>query len=82
MGAIAILSDPSNIGERAPWYIVNATEGMRFMCAAVLAPEVRRIAPAGEWRLSYRIVLQPGAFTAKALADTVSEWKRMAYSRR
>ena len=51
------------------------------MCAAALAPAVRRVAPAGEWRLSYRIVLQPEAFTAKALAEAVSEWRRMAYSR-
>src|SRR5262245_26178538 len=45
IGSIAIWSDPANIASNAPWYIVNAAEGMRFICAAVLAPAVRKLAP-------------------------------------
>lgn len=75
VGAIAFVSAPGNIGERAPWYIVNANEGMRFACAAVLAPAVRKLPPGGEWTLRYRILLKPTAWTPEALqAAATKRW--------
>jgi mannose-6-phosphate isomerase-like protein (cupin superfamily) len=76
VGSIAIWSDPGNIAERAPWYVINAPQdGMRFLCAAVLAPQVRKLAPDGEWRLRYRIAVQPQPFTPESLKAAVAEWR-------
>ena len=69
VGSIAILSDPANIGAEAPWYIINAPEGMRFICAAVLAPAIKKLAPNERWNLNYRISVQAKPFTPETLAS-------------
>ena len=80
LGGLAILSDPANAGERAPWYLINAPEGMRFMCAAVLAPQVRKLAPGEEWTLNYRIVVQRIAWTPATLRAATQSWPARAMS--
>ena len=74
LGGIAILSDPANAGEKAPWYIINSQREMRFICAAVLAPAVRTLAPGGEWRLRYRVAVAPGPWTPETLAAARRRW--------
>jgi Methane oxygenase PmoA len=74
LGSIAILSDRANIGENAPWYVVNAESGLRFICAAVLAPQVRSLRPGGEWKLHYRILVQPKPWTPNTLRAAVKDW--------
>jgi hypothetical protein len=74
LGSIAILSDRANIGEKAPWYVVNSETGLRFLCAAILAPQVRTLPPGGEWKLHYRILVQPDPWTPKALEAAVKDW--------
>lgn len=49
-----------------PWYIVNSP-GMRFVCAAVLAPGPMRMAPGERKSLRYRVYLRPGSWTEKDL---------------
>jgi hypothetical protein len=75
VGGIAFLSDPANIGERAPWYLING-KVMRFACAAILAPEVRTLAPGGVWKLRYRIEVQPGAWTPETLRTAMTAWQK------
>lgn len=74
VGAIAILSDPANIGEKASWYVINSATAMRFLCAAVLAPQVRTLPPGGEWRLHYRIAVQRRPWTPETLRAAVTQW--------
>jgi hypothetical protein len=76
IGGIAIWSDPANIERDAPWYIVRQPQGMRFACAAILAPKVRTLPPKGEWRLHYRIAVQGEPWTADALAATAAKWNK------
>jgi quercetin dioxygenase-like cupin family protein len=76
VGSLAIWSNPDNLAGAAPWYVINAAEGMRFVCAAVLAPKVRKLDPAGEWRLQYRMAVQADPWTPQALADKAAEWSR------
>jgi hypothetical protein len=77
-GALAILSDPANAGERAPWYIINAPapQDFRFVCAAILAPAVRTLPAGGEWTLRYRVALRRAAWTPEALEAALAEWLR------
>ena len=77
VGGIAILSDPANIAEKAPWYIINSANEMRFLCAAVLAPAVRTIPAGGEWNLRYRVALRRAAWTQDALNAAVNQWLGM-----
>jgi hypothetical protein len=74
LGSIAILSDRANIGENAPWYVVNAETGTRFICAAILAPHVRSLPAGGEWKLHYRILVQPQPWEPGALRAAVKDW--------
>lgn len=74
VGSIAIFSDPTNVGEKAPWYIVNGE--MRFVCAAVLAPKVRTLPAGSGWTLRYRIVVGPFAWTPERLADAFAGWRQ------
>jgi hypothetical protein len=74
MGGIAIWSDPANIARDAPWYIVRQPQGMRFACAAILAPRIHELPPKGEWRLHYRIAVKDGPWTADALAAAAAKW--------
>jgi hypothetical protein len=73
--SIAMISDPANIAERAPWYLVNEP-AMRFMDPAVLAPAVRTLAPGEAWVLTYRIILSKTEWTADSLRAAVAAWKR------
>ncbi len=78
VGALGIFNEPSNISERAPWYIVNAADQMRFMCAAVLAPAVRKLTPHSSWKLKYRIAVQRTPWTPQTLESAALEWNRAA----
>lgn len=75
VGGIAMLSAPENIGERAPWYLVNEP-AMRFMDPAVLAPAVRTLKAGETWTLHYRVLLSRAAWTADSLRAAVSAWQR------
>lgn len=74
VGALAILSDPANIGERAPWYIIN-NPTMRFVDPAVLAPAVRNLKPGEEWVLHYRIAVNRSAWTPESLGAAMTAWR-------
>jgi quercetin dioxygenase-like cupin family protein len=78
MGSLGIFNDPSNISERAPWYVVNSADQMRFICAAVLAPAVRKLPPHGQWKLKYRVAVQKAAWTPQNLEAAVLDWNRAA----
>ncbi len=75
VGSIAILSDPANAGENAPWYLIHSAQ-MRFVCPAILAPKPLTIAAGGHLDLHYRIVLQRSAWTPDALQIAIVEWRR------
>ena len=72
-GGIAVLSDPVNAGENAPWYIVNSAQ-MRFACAAILAPKIRTIPAGGKMELHYEIAVSPKAWTTESLQAATSAW--------
>jgi hypothetical protein len=74
-GSVAFLSDPANIGERAPWYLINEP-AMRFVDPAVLAPAVRTMAPGEAWTLQYRIIVSKAAWTPETLRAAFAAWKR------
>jgi hypothetical protein len=74
VAAIAIMSDPANIGERAPWYLINSPE-MRFADPAVLAPAVRTLKAGEEWVLHYRIAVSRSAWTPETLGAAVKAWQ-------
>jgi hypothetical protein len=69
---IAIVSDPVEVGEKAPWYVINGGQ-MRFVCAAILAPKVRTLPAGGDWTLRYRIAIRRGAWTPDALRAMTRE---------
>lgn len=71
LGGVAILSDPANIAEKAPWYIIDNKRDFRFICAAILAPAVRTIPPNGEMALRYRVAIRRSAWTEASLRDAV-----------
>jgi hypothetical protein len=71
LGGVAILSDPANIAEKAPWYVIDNKRDFRFICAAILAPAVRTIPPNGELALRYRVAIRPTAWTQDALREAV-----------
>jgi len=75
VGAVALLSDPKNAGEQAPWYLINQGE-MRFMCAAILAPKPRQIEAGGQFELNYRVVLSPVGWTPATLAAAHTAWMK------
>ena len=74
LGGIAILSDPANIAQKAPWYIIDNKRDFRFICAAILAPAVRTIPPAGELALRYRVAIRPTAWTREELVEAMRRW--------
>jgi hypothetical protein len=73
VGGLAVFSDPANhgMGDAAPWYVINGEE-MRFLCAAVLAPQPIQLNPGQEWELRYRIALRPTAWTPEALQAAIA----------
>ena len=74
VGGFAILSDPSNIREQAPWYIIDNKRDFRFICAAILAPAVRTIEANGELALRYRVGIKPTAWTREDLRFAVDRF--------
>jgi hypothetical protein len=76
VGSIAILADRDNIGEAAPWYVINAENGMRFVCSAILAPSIRKLPANAQWNLKYRIAVQADAWSPASLGHTVDQWQR------
>jgi hypothetical protein len=73
VGAVAILSDPANAGENAPWYLINS-EAMRFVCAAILAPQPRQLKPDEALYLRYCVVVRRKPWTPESLAAAQLEW--------
>jgi quercetin dioxygenase-like cupin family protein len=76
IGSLGIFNDPGNISERAPWYVVNSADQMRFICAAVLAPAVRKLPPHGQWKLRYRVAVQSTPWTSQSLEAAALDWNR------
>lgn len=74
VGGIAIFSDPANVSENSPWYIINAGQ-MRFACSAILAPKILTLAPNEKMNLGYRIAVQPKAWTTDGLQSAYVEWR-------
>lgn len=72
VGGIAIFSDPANAGENAPWYVVNSKE-MRFVCAAILAPQIRTLQPAEQMKLRYHLAIAPKPWTPETLRAGVAQ---------
>jgi hypothetical protein len=73
VGGIAIFSGPANIGENAPWYVINAGQ-MRFLCPAILAPKPITLAPNEKTNLDYRIAIQPEVWTTTKLESAYAGW--------
>jgi len=73
VGALAILSDPSNMAEKAPWYLISSDE-FRFMDAAILAPKVVHLPAGGKWKLHYLIAVGQAAWTPVALQAALADW--------
>jgi hypothetical protein len=74
VGGLAILSDPANMGERAPWYLID-NPTMRFADPAVLAPAVKTLAPGQTWDLHYAVLLSRTAWTPERLRAAMAAWK-------
>ncbi|MBI5766961.1 MAG: PmoA family protein [Verrucomicrobia bacterium] len=77
VGGVALLSDPANAGENAPWYLIHSRQ-MRFMCAAILAPKPREVAAGGTFALRYRVAVQRAPWTPASLAAAHGAWLRAA----
>jgi hypothetical protein len=75
VGGMAMLSDPANMGEKAPWYIINQGADFRFIDEAILAPKVLHFAPGQTWHLRYRIGVQRSAWTQQQLVDAMRVWR-------
>jgi Family of unknown function (DUF6807) len=73
VGGIAIMSDPANAGENAPWYLINSQQ-MRFACAAILAPKIITLPADGKMHLHYCIAVSPKAWTPEALQASQKQW--------
>jgi hypothetical protein len=74
VGAIAIFSDPANIGARAPWYLINNAT-FRFADPAILAPAVKTLKAGETWTLHYRIALSRSAWTPESLRSEMNAWE-------
>jgi hypothetical protein len=81
IGGVAILSDPANIAERAPWYIIDDRRDFRFICAAILAPAVRTIPANSELALRYRVSVRPNAWTREGLVEAMRGWSQITRTR-
>lgn len=68
-GGVAIVNVAPAPAE-IPWYVVNG-EPMRFVCAAILAPQPLALAPGASHELHYRIAVQAGAWTPASLQALV-----------
>jgi hypothetical protein len=76
-GGVAILSDPANAGENAPWYLIHSAQ-MRFACAAVLAPKPLMLPAGGTYDLRYRVVVSGAAWTPGGLQVAWQRWRSAA----
>lgn len=74
VAALAILSDPGNIGEKAPWYLIN-NPTMRFADPAVLAPAVRTMKAGDVWPLHYQVAISRTAWTPESLTAALGRWR-------
>lgn len=75
-GAIAILSHDVNADDNAPWYLINS-ETMRFVCAAILAPQPRLLKPDEKLYLGYCIVVRRKPWTPEQLKAEQLSWIEM-----
>jgi hypothetical protein len=73
LGGIAIFNEPANAGENAPWYIINS-QNMRFVCAAILAPGIRTLAPGATLDLHYLVAVHPRAWSPNELDSARKDW--------
>lgn len=73
VGGVAILSDPANSGERAPWYLIHSAQ-MRFVCAALLAPKPLVLRAGGTLALRYRVAVSRAAWTPAGLQAAWRQW--------
>lgn len=74
VASLAILSDPANIGEKTPWYLINSPE-MRFADPAILAPAVKTMKAGEVWSLRYRLVVSRATWTPESLSQAITDWK-------
>jgi hypothetical protein len=75
-GSVALISHPDNTPGRSPeWYVVD-TAGMRFCCAAILAPAPIRRAPGEEFALRYRVLVGRGPRTPEQLQAAARDFAR------
>lgn len=72
-GGVAIVNLAPETGAAVgiPWYAVIG-DGMRFVCAALLAPRPLTLAPGATLELRYRILVRPGAWTPETLRAVVA----------
>lgn len=72
LGGVAMLNlEPATgAAKPIPWYAVNAP-GMRFVCAALLAPQPLSLEAGATLDLCYRILVRPTAWTPEALRAAV-----------
>jgi hypothetical protein len=75
LGGVAVLSDPANAGQEAPWYIINVPTDFRFIDAAILAPAIRTIPAHGTFSLRYRVSLKGSAWSQQELVNALNRWK-------
>jgi hypothetical protein len=73
VGGIAICSYPGEAGQSSPWYIINSSQ-MRFACAAILAPGIRKLSPGAEMYLHYNITIQSPPWTIGLLEKYRVGW--------
>ena len=73
LGGVAIinLAPGTGVAEAIPWYVVSSPK-MRFVCAAILAPQSLTLGPGATLDLRYRILVRPAVWTPEALREVVS----------
>jgi hypothetical protein len=71
---IAIFSQTSNTGGKAPWYIINST-AMRWFSPALLSPAPRKVKAHETFTWNFRIATQKGTWTVEKLAAANAEFQ-------
>jgi hypothetical protein len=74
IGAVAIVSAPSNCSKGSPWYAAVSGE-MQYFCSAILAPKPISMNAGETLDLRYRIVVRPQAWVSAELAQQVRSMK-------
>lgn len=81
VGSVAILSDPGNAGEKAPWYLIDDHQRtFRFACAAILAPKPLSFPAGGQFDLNYCVCVQRQPWTPGSLRAAQAQWAARGYS--